>query len=74
MAEVMVRTSKLLQKLEANYPDKISKWYRDKSGYHINLKKGWQWRDSHTIHETTVEDALSAFYSIRRCDCNNCKT
>jgi hypothetical protein len=64
--------SKLLIQLKANYPHKIREWFADEPGYRIDLQSGWQWNGRHDIRERTVNDALSAFYQVRPCDCKEC--
>ena len=66
--------SKYLIQLKANHPDKIREYYEDQDGYRIDLKRGWQWNGSHDIRERTVNDALSAFYEVRPCNCKECIT
>jgi hypothetical protein len=64
---------KALHALQAKHPDKIKGWYKDFDGYWIDLQRGWQWQECHTVHEWRVRDAVAAFKWIEPCSCDDCK-
>lgn len=67
---------KSLQKLVTKHQDKIADAYKDSDGYWINLKPGWRREEfdySHSVHEWSICELVSAFRNVHPCDCENCQ-
>ena len=65
--------SKTLAALAKKNPDKVRGWYKDSDGYWVDLKRGWQLWECHSVHEWKVRDLLASFKGVEPCDCDDCK-
>jgi hypothetical protein len=72
---------KTLQRLIANYPDKIEEVSDEGGGdwgdgYWLYLKPGWK-RDEfdqvHNVHEWNMRDLIASMRRIARCNCEECR-
>ena len=67
--------SPAVDKLVGDNPDKIDRVYRDGDGIWLDLRRGWRaglCDYTHTLHEYSAREIVSAFREVHPCDCEEC--
>lgn len=68
---------KTVQKLVLANTDKIEECSNEigsDDGYWLYLKSGWSFEgETHSVHEWSVKDLLSAFKNVEPCACGDCQ-
>ena len=55
-----------------NHPFVSNIWKEGIDGWWIDLKKGYQCDETHSVHEMTIKDLAEAFLEVGKCNCKEC--
>jgi hypothetical protein len=57
-----------------NHPFVSDIWKEGEDGWWVDLKKGYQCDETHSIHQATIKDLAEAFLEVEPCDCDKCRS